>query len=258
MATGRKNYFRHNNQARNDIKLEKVFDKFGHTGVCCYYFLLEICSEQYGNNPKKNKGVYEFSLEKIKREFRISHRKTMKFLQFFHEISLVFSQVMEDFVQIEIPNTLKYFGSYEKHGEEISPNEIKLNEIKLNKINNKENIIKEKIEIEIPKGFCHESFRQSKHSFELIESKNVSKKLQEIWLEKYPIEFIINEFEKISTWILANPQNKKKNYGAFINNWLSRGHESVKNTKSKINYNHVTKSEVVQSKILNMGNPFYE
>ena len=69
---------------------------------------------------------------------------------------------------------------------------------------------------------------------EILESRKVSPKVQRSWLNAFPDpEWITSEIRKSLCWEDANPKRKKKNYGAFMTNWLSRGwdrrrHEPIK------------------------------
>lgn len=50
---------------------------------------------------------------------------------------------------------------------------------------------------------------------------NVGGKI-EIWREAYPAVDITQQLNEMAVWLKENPANRKKNYGRFITNWLSR------------------------------------
>lgn len=56
--------------------------------------------------------------------------------------------------------------------------------------------------------------------------KNIPEKLVSIWREAFPACDINHELKKMTSWLIANPEKKKKNYKRFINNWLSKQQDS--------------------------------
>ena len=68
----------------------------------------------------------------------------------------------------------------------------------------------------------------------ILESRKVSVKIQRSWLEAYPDpDWLLSEIRKALSWEIANPKRTKKNFGAFMTNWFSRGwdrrrHEPLK------------------------------
>ena len=83
--------------------------------------------------------------------------------------------------------------------------------------------------------------------------KNVSHEVQTRWLELYKPEFIKLEAVKAKTWLIANPEKKRTNIGAFMNNWLSRNGDNQ--GVSRTSYRKETAQEK-QERILNMENPY--
>lgn len=56
-----------------------------------------------------------------------------------------------------------------------------------------------------------------------LASRGVGVKVQHAWLEAFPDgHWIIGEVRKAIAWESANPKRRKKNFGAFMTNWLTR------------------------------------
>jgi len=64
------------------------------------------------------------------------------------------------------------------------------------------------------------------YNFESFEWENISEKDIELWKEAYPACDIEIELKKMASWLDSHPTKRKKNYKAFINNWLSRQQDS--------------------------------
>lgn len=58
--------------------------------------------------------------------------------------------------------------------------------------------------------------------FDAQEWKGITTEDQENWRITYPACDIGGELDKMHMWLVSNPGRKKKNYAAFINNWLCR------------------------------------
>lgn len=126
MASGKKNYFRHSMNARNDHKLRSFMDMFGRNwrdGYFYFFTLLEMC----GSDAQEGKTEHTF------------HKKTLRDLwgtsaQGVHDVcmkctqsALVVCTLDTDHVTFSLPNLLNYTGKYEPN----APNKEK----KINKTN---------------------------------------------------------------------------------------------------------------------------
>lgn len=56
--------------------------------------------------------------------------------------------------------------------------------------------------------------------------KNINGQL-EVWKTAYPAIDVTSELNKIAAWVVANPKNVKKQWGRFINGWLSRAQDKA-------------------------------
>jgi len=61
--------------------------------------------------------------------------------------------------------------------------------------------------------------------FEVSEFRNITNKHLELWKEAYPACNLNRQLNAAAAWLTANPKKKKKNYQAFITNWLSRAQQ---------------------------------
>lgn len=58
----------------------------------------------------------------------------------------------------------------------------------------------------------------------VFQERNVSSKLQATWLNAFPDpSWICSEIRKALAWEAANPNRKKKNFGAFMTRWMTSG-----------------------------------
>ncbi len=48
-----------------------------------------------------------------------------------------------------------------------------------------------------------------------------------VWKSAYPAVDVESEIRKAAAWVVANPKNKKTQWGRFINNWLSRAQDKA-------------------------------
>ncbi len=63
----------------------------------------------------------------------------------------------------------------------------------------------------------------------IITPRGVPEKLQRSWLETFPdVDWIVLEIRKANAWELSNSKRKKKNFGAFITRWLTKGWDERK------------------------------
>ena len=56
--------------------------------------------------------------------------------------------------------------------------------------------------------------------------KNINGHL-DIWMKAYPAINVEAEIAKAAAWIVANPKNTKKQWGRFLNGWLSRAQDKA-------------------------------
>lgn len=60
---------------------------------------------------------------------------------------------------------------------------------------------------------------------------SIDQDLIDSWKDTYPQEFLIEEFKKARSWLIANKHKAPKSqYGRFFNNWFSRSWEQYRKT----------------------------
>jgi uncharacterized protein YdaU (DUF1376 family) len=62
--------------------------------------------------------------------------------------------------------------------------------------------------------------------FDGIRFQNVNGQIK-VWAEAYPAIDIQAELNKAAAWVIANPKNVKKQWGRFLNSWLSRAQDKA-------------------------------
>ena len=131
MASGKKNYFRHDFKAHESPDVQLIVEKFGVHGYYFYFVLAERCAELLSDGQEFPLTFYEGSLRK---SLKVSKKNLRSFLEFSEKFLGISSETSEKLLRISWPNLLKYIGSYSKK----VPNKIKENTIKENK--RKENV----------------------------------------------------------------------------------------------------------------------
>jgi hypothetical protein len=110
MASGRKSYFRHSFNARNDTKLRLFRDHVG-VGFYFYYFtLLELCAENIGDEKEAH---FEFHESVIRQLWCMNLRKCESTSVHLNATGLVLFKKVGKTFHFTIPNLLKYLGRYE-------------------------------------------------------------------------------------------------------------------------------------------------
>lgn len=85
-------------------------------------------------------------------------------------------------------------------------------------------------------------------SFKIIEidlqKRSVKKEVQQRWLDAFPdAAWIVGEVRKALAWEDANPTRRKKNFGAFITRWLTKGWDYRKTNKTDFNWDEFWKEK---------------
>lgn len=67
---------------------------------------------------------------------------------------------------------------------------------------------------------------------EIFNERKISLKLQERWTQAFPdIPWIAQEINKALAWEAANPTRRKKNFGAFVTRWMTKGWDVRKTSR---------------------------
>ena len=83
-------------------------------------------------------------------------------------------------------------------------------------------------------------------------SRGIKPNLSSSWLIAFPEpDWIIQEINKAISWENANPRSRKKNFGRFVTNWLTRGWDSRKlqTTRLTTNQQHSMNNAAMMEKI---------
>jgi hypothetical protein len=126
------NYFRHSFTAHQDIKIRKLIDRIGPKGYAVYFMLLEIyCMKLRDDDTGQIEQEIDLkllaSLLKVRSDFV---RSCIEVLSELNLLIKLCSNSNSTMIKVSIPNSLKYFGSYQKVRDENIPNKRKEKEIK--------------------------------------------------------------------------------------------------------------------------------
>jgi hypothetical protein len=201
-----------------------VIDELGMEGYGVYWRLLEIVAEKL---DAKGETFCQFSAKKWGNFFQFSPKKFLKFARILTEKQLIFTEISEKFIKIDIPNLLKYRDNYQKNLQASN-----------NKVSLYNNIKEEEIELKEDKSsFCPEPENPAPVQAEQPE-ENAVEKIPLVDGTEYPItethiaEFeraypavdVLSELRRIRAWCISNPQKRKTKKGClrFVNSWLEK------------------------------------
>lgn len=123
MASGKKNYFRHSFNARNDEFVIELINQFKEKGYFMWFALVEICAEMVNDGHQQ---PLKFNRSRLTRELRCSQGTLNLFLTYCEGRSKVLHTYLEPTYNLEIPSLLKFVGKYSEN----APNKRKEKEIK--------------------------------------------------------------------------------------------------------------------------------
>ena len=98
--------------------MEKFYEEFGHTGISCYYLLMEICTEKLEKDPDQSlEGAalkFSFAQGFVRKNLRISAAKLQLFLGTGAALGLFSYEMTEKELHIEMPILLDLLDSDSK------------------------------------------------------------------------------------------------------------------------------------------------
>ena len=121
MASGKKNYFRHNINARKNRKIVQLLVDHGKAPYFHFFALLEMCAEQALGHPVIPR-KFRFHRRTICSELFIANGHIEAHFKILKEVGLVDYELDETTLHLVIPSLSKYLGRYErKENIEVSP-----------------------------------------------------------------------------------------------------------------------------------------
>lgn len=100
-------WFKHFSDNYRGRSINHLFNEMGHTGVACYYILMELCAEKLERFPDKtlesSDCLFNFSLRFVRQNLRISLAKVQLFLGFCSELGLLSFEISGENLKIEMP-----------------------------------------------------------------------------------------------------------------------------------------------------------
>lgn len=214
MASGKRNYFRHSFNARNDDFIIGLINTFKEKGYFMWFALIEVCAELVSDGQHL---PVRLNQSRLYRELRCTEGTLKAFLTYLEARSKVRSTYLEGTYEIEVINLPKYMGKYS----EISPNKIKGNKRKGKETKeNKSSTDVGAIDV----------FLKNQIAVDLLAT--VPKKVQSLWVKTYSDnEWILFELVKAANWMEANKSKApKSDFKKFLNGWLTRSWDQHRKT----------------------------
>lgn len=100
-------WFKHFSDNYRGRSIDTLFEQMGHTGVACYFIMMEIFTEKMeiydSKNMKKSDFILSFPLGFVRRNLRISQGKLEVFLRFSQGLGLFSYEIIGKELRIEMP-----------------------------------------------------------------------------------------------------------------------------------------------------------
>lgn len=100
-------WFKHFSDNYRGRSINHLFNEMGHTGVACYYILMELCAEKLERFPDKtlesSDCLFNFSLRFVRQNLRVSLAKVQLFLGICSEFGLLSFEISGENLKIEMP-----------------------------------------------------------------------------------------------------------------------------------------------------------
>jgi hypothetical protein len=122
LASGKKSYFRHYNDAFNDAKIQKAIELLGYQGYAYYFILVELFAKHCENEMKDPIVIHQQTVRILLRKSQQSCNNVIRKLE---ESGLFYVTFTKSFYEFSIPNLSKYLGKYETKFPPNAPNKRK-------------------------------------------------------------------------------------------------------------------------------------
>lgn len=215
--------------------MQNLFEHMGHVGIACYWILVEMCAEKLDKNPSEefteSHCNFTFHEKILRQNLRLSKGKLETFLGFCQGFSLLFFKKSESLYEIGMPKLLESLDRDTKRArtERAMAAPKKKKEDK-DKEEDKEYIARN--------DFSESSSAKVIPEFLTIEKIILERKVSEVAqrniLQAFPEpDWVISEIYKMIAWESTNPGKRKKNFGRFAMNWLTRSWDSRRHKKEE-------------------------
>jgi hypothetical protein len=208
MASGKKNYFRHSVNARNDEKIVTLIANHGKEAYFHYMALVEMCAQKAINEDMKGDETFIFHRRTVCSELMVTPRRLGGHLLAIQSSHLGDLVATLEKVSVRFPNLVKYLGRYESKITSNSPNKRKEKEIKEKEIK----VIKNKL-LEFSQLSILFKPEDEIQSWLLTGSEAAQKEL----LEKHSHHVLAEEIKKAYLW---QCEKKPRKAGSFLITWM--------------------------------------
>lgn len=242
MASGKKNYFRHSFNARNDEFVIGLINEFKEKGYFMWFALTEICAEMVCDGHSQ---PLKINQSRLYRELRCNQRTLNLFLTYCEGRSKVHSTYLQPTYDLEIPSLLKYVGKYSEN----APKERKEKERKEKEIKVNETVVSKTLKASpLSSLFKPEDPIQSW----LLTGSDAS---QKELLSTHSHHILAEEIKKAFLW---QCEKKPRKAGSFLLTWMSNKKSPAYNP-SQAQAGFKNKSNGVVATPLNpTGNPYIQ
>lgn len=97
-------YFKHYSNASDSKSLNKIFDKYGHTGIAFWWMLLELCSEHWDGHSAPD---FEFHQRTVATKLKSTPNRVRTWLELCSDLGMCAFGKNETQLMISIPKLLE-------------------------------------------------------------------------------------------------------------------------------------------------------
>ena len=101
-------WFKHYCSASDGDSLNRVYDKFGHSGYACWFIFLEIYSKAFYEKPGERL-VFHKSVLRLR--FKLSYTKVQLYLDYYSELQMISFSFDGSSYEIKVCNFVKYMNT---------------------------------------------------------------------------------------------------------------------------------------------------
>jgi len=96
-------WFKHYTDNHRGRSMQFLFDEMGHTGIACWYILMEMCAEKLEKSLSKEDCVFEFHERILRDNLRLSRTNVRRMLDLCATFAMLSYETDGTFVKIKMP-----------------------------------------------------------------------------------------------------------------------------------------------------------
>ena len=226
-------WFKHFSDNYRGRSIDTFYEELGHTGISCYYLLLELCTEKLEKNKHEILTNYDiqfsFARRFVQRNLRVGSTKLESFLNIGQGLGLFSYEFSQKEIKIRMPILLELLHS-DVIKSSSSRESVKTQSCPDKELDKERDKERDK-EYKSPEPQAVAVVNSSLFIISSTQQIPIKHELVKSWADTYPKEFLLASFKEMRNWVLSNQQKApKSNWTRFMNNWFARGWERHRTT----------------------------